>query len=92
MIGILEALRRGSASVAAVIGFVLLWQALVMAFDVPTWLLPAPTAIWVEFVKQAHLLGSHVVTTGSGAVSGLAIGAASALVLAIVMVHSTIAG
>ena len=90
MIGILEALRRGSASVAAVIGFVLLWQALVMAFDVPTWLLPAPTAIWVEFVKQAHLLGSHVVTTGSGAVSGLAIGAASALVLAIVMVHSPI--
>jgi NitT/TauT family transport system permease protein len=88
MIDILEGLRRSSASIAAVIGFVLLWQLLVMAFDVPTWLLPAPTAIWAEFVKQAHLLGRHVVATGSGAVSGLAIGAVSALILAIVMVHS----
>jgi NitT/TauT family transport system permease protein len=87
MMEFLEPLRRSSASIAAVVGFVLLWQVLVMAFDVPSWLLPAPTAIWAEFVKHSHLLGRHVVTTGSGAVSGLAIGATSALVLAIVMVH-----
>jgi NitT/TauT family transport system permease protein len=88
MSDILEGLRRSSASIVAVLGFVLLWQLLVIALDVPTWLLPAPTAIWAEFIKQAHLLGRHVVTTGSGAVSGLAIGAASALILAIIMVHS----
>jgi NitT/TauT family transport system permease protein len=90
MINLLEGLRRSSVSIAAVIGFVLLWQLLVVAFKVPTWLLPAPTAIWAEFMKQAPLLGRHVVATGSGAVSGLAIGAASALVLAVVMVHSPI--
>jgi len=61
-----------------------------MAFNVPNWLLPAPTAIWVEFLKQAHLLGRHAVTTGTGAVSGLAIGTASALILAILMVQSRV--
>ena len=45
---ILEALRRSLASIAAVIGFIVLWQVLVMAFSVPNWLLPAPTTIWAE--------------------------------------------
>jgi NitT/TauT family transport system permease protein len=90
MTDILEGLRRSFASIATLIGFVVLWELLVIAFNVPTWLLPAPTAIWTEFVKQAHLLGRHLVTTGSGAVSGLAIGAVSALILAMLMVQSRI--
>ena len=87
---ILEALRRSLASIAAVVGLVVLWQLMTMAFNVPNWLLPAPTAIWAEFLKQAHLLGRHAVTTGTGAVSGLAIGTASALILAILMVQSRV--
>jgi NitT/TauT family transport system permease protein len=90
MTDLLEGLRRSAASILAVLGFVLLWEILVRFFAVPTWLLPAPTAIWAEFLKQAHLLGNHVVTTGSGAVSGLVIGAVSALMLAIIMVQSRI--
>ena len=46
-----------------------------MALHVPSWLLPAPSAIWTEFLKQAHLFGKHVVATGSGAVGGLVVGA-----------------
>ncbi len=90
MTDILEALRRSLASIAAVVGLVVLWQLMTMAFNVPNWLLPAPTAIWAEFLKQAHLLGRHAVTTGTGAVSGLAIGTASALILAILMVQSRV--
>jgi NitT/TauT family transport system permease protein len=71
-----------------VIGFVVLWQVAVMLFQVPTWLLPAPSAIWVEFMKQAHLLGRHIWATGVGAVGGLIIGSLSGLMLAIFMVHS----
>jgi NitT/TauT family transport system permease protein len=67
---------------------VLLWQVAVMLFQVPTWLLPAPSAIWFEFTKQAHLLGRHIWATGVGAVGGLVIGSLSGLVLAILMVHS----
>jgi NitT/TauT family transport system permease protein len=89
MTDILEALRRSLASIAAVVGLVVLWQLMTVAFNVPNWLLPAPTAIWVEFLKQAHLL-VHAVTTGTGAVSGLAIGTASALILAILMVQSRV--
>jgi NitT/TauT family transport system permease protein len=89
---IVEGLRRSSASIAAVIGFVVAWQALVMIFVVPSWLLPAPSVIWMEFVKQAHLLGKHVLATGLGAVSGLVIGAAAGLILAILMVESRLLG
>jgi NitT/TauT family transport system permease protein len=88
MVGAFEVLRRSSASIGAVIGFVVLWQVAVMLFQVPTWLLPAPSAIWVEFMKQAHLLGRHIWATGVGAVGGLIIGSLSGLMLAIFMVHS----
>ncbi len=88
MSDILDAFRRGGGSVLAVIGFIVAWQAAVMLLHVPTWLLPAPTAIWAEFVKQAHLLGRHVAATGAGAIGGLAIGSISGIVLAILMVHS----
>lgn len=88
MQGAFDALRRSSASIATVIGFILLWQVLVMLFKVPTWLLPAPSVIWLEFLKQAHLLGRHIYATGVGAIGGLVIGSLSGLLLAILMVHS----
>jgi NitT/TauT family transport system permease protein len=83
-----EALRRSNASILAVVGFIVVWQLLVTLLHVPTWLLPAPSAIWTEFLKQAHLLGRHVVATGTGAIGGLAIGALAGVLLAILMVHS----
>jgi NitT/TauT family transport system permease protein len=90
MSALTEALRRGGTSVGAVVGLLVFWQAAVMLLQVPTWLLPSPTAIWFEFVKQSHLLGRHVSATGIGAMGGLAIGALSGIVLAILMVHSRI--
>jgi NitT/TauT family transport system permease protein len=90
MSDLLDALRRGSSSIAAIVGLLVAWQVLVMVFQVPTWLLPAPSAIWLEFTKQAHLLGRHVTATATGAIGGLAIGSAIGLVLAILMVHSRV--
>jgi NitT/TauT family transport system permease protein len=83
-----EVLRRGNASILAVIGLIVAWQLAVTLLHVPTWLLPAPSAIWAEFVKQSHLLGRHVLATGTGAIGGLAIGALGGILLAILMVHS----
>jgi len=83
-----EALRRGLPSFAAVLGLIVCWQALVMIFHVPSWLLPAPSAIWMEFVKQSHLLGKHIVVTATGALGGLVLGAACGLILAVLMVQS----
>jgi NitT/TauT family transport system permease protein len=88
MSDVLDGLRRGSTSIGAVLGFIVAWQALVMIFHVPSWLLPAPSVIWMEFIKQSHLLGKHTMVTAIGAVGGLVIGAACGLVLAILMVQS----
>jgi len=90
MRGIFEAFRRAGGSIATVIGFLVVWQLAVMLFHVPTWLLPAPSAIWIEFTKQAHLLGKHVYATAVGAIGGLAIGSVAGLILAILMAHSAI--
>ena len=48
-----------------------------MIFHVPSWLLPAPSVIWTDFVKQSPLLGKHIVATASGALGGLVVGAAA---------------
>jgi len=86
----LEALRRSVTSILAVFGLIVFWQAAVVVLQVPTWLLPSPSAIWLAFVKNSYLLGKHVMATGVGATGGLVIGAASGVALAILMVHSRI--
>lgn len=70
MSDLLDALRRSAGSIGAVVGLIAVWQALVAIFHVPTWLLPAPSAIWLEFISQAHLLGKHFAATGTGAIGG----------------------
>ncbi len=85
-------LWRLSTPVATVIALLAIWQVLVVLLAVPTWLLPAPSAIWIEFVKESHLLGRHIVTTGLGAAAGLVLGAVCGLVLAVVMVKSKFLG
>src|ERR1700730_12064209 len=86
----LEALRRSVTSILAVFGLIVFWQAAVVVLQVPTWLLPSPSAIWLAFVKNSYLLGKHVMATGVGATGGLVIGAASGVARAILMVHSRI--
>jgi NitT/TauT family transport system permease protein len=83
-----DALRRHSPPVLAVLGFIVAWQVVVTVLDVPTWLLPSPATIWRTFLKNAHMLGRHVLATGSGAVGGLLIGAIAGIALAIVMARS----
>ena len=81
MSDLLEALRRSGTSILAVVGLIVFWQAAVVVLQVPTWLLPSPSAIWLAFVKNSYLLGKHVMATGVGATGGLVIGAASGVAL-----------
>jgi NitT/TauT family transport system permease protein len=83
-----EALRRHSPPALAILGFIAVWQVSVVLLDVPTWLLPSPVTIWKTFLQNAHMLGRHVLATGTGAVGGLVIGAIGGVALAIVMAHS----
>lgn len=85
-----QGLRRAAVPVATIAGFLAIWQIAVVLFRVPTWLLPAPSVIWLEFIKQAHLLGIHVYVTAVGAIGGLIIGAIAGLLLAVAMTHSKV--
>ena len=83
-----DALRRLSPPALAVAGFIAVWQIAVVLLEVPTWLLPSPLKIWRTFLENTHMLGRHVLATGSGAVGGLVIGSLAGVALAIVMAHS----
>jgi NitT/TauT family transport system permease protein len=88
MTAILGIAGRNSIPVLTILGFFGLWQLLVVLFDVPSWLLPSPLTIWTTFLKDASMLGRHVVATGTGAVGGLIIGAVGGIALAVLMVQS----
>jgi NitT/TauT family transport system permease protein len=85
-----QAVRHVAVPVVSVIGFLVSWQLAVTLLRVPTWLLPAPSVIWIEFAKQAHLLGMHVFATAVGAIGGLIIGSIVGLLLAVAMTQSKI--
>jgi NitT/TauT family transport system permease protein len=88
MNSILDAVHRNSIPVLTILGFLGTWQLLVMLFNVSTWLLPSPVTIWAVFLKDASMLGRHIVATGAGAVGGLIIGSLGGIALAILMVQS----
>ncbi len=84
------AIRQHLSTVLTIVGFIAVWQLLVIAFNLPQWLLPSPYRVWLSFLENKHLLGKHVVATGTGAISGLTIGSVLAMILATIMVHSRI--
>jgi NitT/TauT family transport system permease protein len=76
------------STILTIAGFFVFWQLAVMILRVPDWLVPAPTTVWVVFLKNAPNLVKHFIATGEGALGGLAIGAVVGIALATIMVHS----
>ena len=54
------AFLRRLTPLAGVAGFLLVWQIFVVAWGVPAYLLPAPSAIGHAFIRQLPLLLDHV--------------------------------
>lgn len=68
---------------------VLLWEMACAAFAIPAVILPAPSAIWVAFWGNLPLLwGDFVQTILKGAVTGWLIGAALAVLVAVLIDRS----
>jgi ABC-type nitrate/sulfonate/bicarbonate transport system permease component len=59
-----------------------LWEAAVHLFAIESWILPAPSAIWSELVKQSPRLGGEVTATTWVALSGLGIGVIGGVLIA----------
>ncbi|MBW7879708.1 MAG: ABC transporter permease [Anaerolineae bacterium] len=73
------------------LGLMLLaWQLLVMSEALPSYQLPAPAAVWAEFVDwlSTGRLWPHIWTTVVEVVSGLAFGVLFAVALGYVIAHS----
>jgi len=70
-------------SVASIVGIILLWEMLVKAFDVPKFLVPAPTTIVSYIFAKYRLFAFHMGMTLLEAGTGFVIGALLAIVAAI---------
>ena len=66
-----------------------IWEMLVRGLDLPPWLLPAPSAIAVRFVKATNLL-YHTGLTVLEALAGFAASAVIGITLSGLIVHSRI--
>ncbi len=70
---------------AALCVFIAVWELLVRLRDVPEYRLPAPSAIFSEFVNSFGLLMRHAGVTVAESVIGFVLGVALAVVVAIAM-------
>lgn len=67
------------------LGLLAIWEACVWLFDVPLYVLPAPSQVIAALVKEAGVLFEHGLVTVAEALAGMGIALMLALVLGILM-------
>lgn len=87
----LAPLRDKLPAALAIAGCVLLWQFVVWAFSVPTFMAPSPVAVLLAFQANAATLWTNLQPTLMEAVLGFAFGNLVAVLLAIWFVYNPIA-
>lgn len=80
-----------AAPVALLALLVVAWEASTRAFEVPAWILPAPSQIGLAAVQAGATLPGHLRTTITEALTGLAIAATLGVAVALVMASSGLA-
>lgn len=76
---------KGWSPFAVLVLFFAAWEAIALTFDIPAWLLPAPSAILKEAVASYPLFLPDAGSTVMLAISGLSIGATIGLLLAMLL-------
>jgi NitT/TauT family transport system permease protein len=76
--------------VAALIVFVLLWELICRAFNVPAYLVPAPSAIWVDTSKLIGQVSIHTLATTQTTLLGFFASLVVSLPLAILLTASPV--
>lgn len=84
-------LNRVLPPLMVVLGLLALWQVLHATGTVKPFILPGPGAVAHEWLKQFHVIVKHTRPTAYEALVGFALGNVSAIVLAILFVHSSFA-
>ena len=86
-----RAVHRARTAAIAAAGITLLfaaWEGAVRIWKVPLYVLPPPSAIWQQLVRDWPLLWRHAQPTILEAVGGFAVGNGVAILLAALFVHS----
>lgn len=73
---------RFMISVAIIMG---LWQACVVIFDLPAFILPGPVAVLTKLIERSDVLWHHTLVTGTEVLFGLLLGLAMGLFFALQM-------
>lgn len=68
-------------------GLLVLWHTLVVAFDMPSYILPGPLAVANSMVDNASLLWEHTLVTLSEMLLGLLLGVLLGIALALMLVY-----
>ena len=74
--------------VGVFIALLVVWEVAVQLFDIPVYLLPAPSVIWTDTVAIASTIGDHTLATLATVVVGFLISFAISLPLAVFMTSS----
>ena len=80
--------RARLPAVAAALGLLLLWQAVIVVFGVPQYIAPSPLEVLGTFVSEGHILWTNFWPTLSEALLGFTAGNLIAILLAVWFVHS----
>lgn len=78
-------LRKGWRPVSVIILLLLLWECSSRLFEIPTWLLPAPTEIAQEGIASWADYQHHLLSTTKLSVLGFVIGVSVGLLIAIIL-------
>ena len=75
---------------ATLVALVVIWEVLVRQFEIPAWLLPAPSAIGQSMVEWKSELAGHFMVTLYETLIGFALAIAISIPLAVAVVYSTL--
>jgi NitT/TauT family transport system permease protein len=76
--------------IAAIGLLLLLWEAVCRAFSIPAYIIPSPSAIWVETTQLPATVGWHMLVTGKTVVLGFLVSVLVSLPLAVLLTSSPI--
>lgn len=77
--------RKSFLPVIVIVSLLLIWEVSSRIFNIPTWILPAPTVIMQEAINGWDNYQHHIGSTVFLTVSGFAIGISVGLIIAIVL-------
>jgi NitT/TauT family transport system permease protein len=80
--------RERLPAIAAALGLLLLWQAVIVVFGVPQYIAPSPLDVLATFWSEGYILWVNFWPTLSEALLGFAAGNLIAILLAVWFVHS----